>query len=351
VPRPGLFLLALALAAARPARAASDTLILGTHDPALASALSVAVSPRGLSIVELEEPFRAAAEVEAARREIAARDAVAAVWLCDDAAGAHALCFCARDGRFVVRPVSVASPLAPPDAAALALSVKVLLGPASTPAPPAPNAPLPRPVTRAASPEAQRPPSTPAVVGRVALGASLSVLPLGTIARGGTSPAGTFPDGGDAATATAVSAFLQYSLRSWVSLGLSPQITFNVKPSGASSSATEYDLRARVTFWKGVSPRLVGFARLAIGYSIVALPDAWTSTFAGASLGMDKGWLLGASAGVEYLVSPAAFLILEGGYQAGFQGAVLTSGGARYELDLATRYPHVGLGFGVTLGQ
>lgn len=342
-----LFLVALGLA--RPARAASDTLILGTHDPALASAISVAVSPRGLSVMELEQPFRGTADVEPARREIGARDAVAAVWLCDDAAGAHGFCFLSRDGRFVVRPVSVASPLAPPDAAALALSVKMLLGPPSAPTPAAPPPPQPAPATVVGPRPASTPPSQ--FVGRGALGVSLSMLPLGSLSLGGTSPVGAFQGGGDAAAAMAVSPFFEYSLSPYVSVGVSPQVVFNVKGSGDSSAATEYDLRARVTFWKGVSPRLVAFARLSPGYSIIALPDAWTSTFAGASLGMDKGWLLGASAGVEYLVSPAAFLVLEGGYQAGFQGAVVTSQGARYELDLATRYPHVSLGFGVTLGQ
>jgi hypothetical protein len=342
-------LVGLALAWARPVRGASDSLILGTHDPALASALSVAVSPRGLSVVELDEPFRLVDDVGSARRELVARDAVAAVWLCDDVTGKHGLCFCARDGRFVVRPVSVASPLAPPDAAALALSVKLLLGPPAAPpqtAPPQPPSPA---IVVRPPPPAAPPPSS--FVGRGALGLSLSALPLGAISRGGTSPVGAFNGGGDAAPAMAVSPFFEYSLRPYVSVGVSPQVVFNVKASGDSSTATEYDLRARVTFWKGVSPRLVAFARLSPGYSIIALPDAWTNTFAGASLGTDKGWLLGASAGVEYLVSPAAFLILEGGYQAGFQGAVLTSGGARYELDLATRYPHVGLGFGFTLGQ
>jgi hypothetical protein len=130
--------LALALGA-RPARATSDRLVVGTADPALVSALSVAVSSRGLTIVELPDPLHRADDVLAGRREIAAHDAVAIVWLCDDS-GAHALCFCDRAGRFVVRHVSVTSPLAPPDAAALALTVKILLWGTSSP-PPAPAPP------------------------------------------------------------------------------------------------------------------------------------------------------------------------------------------------------------------
>ena len=132
---------------ARGAAADEGRLVLGTHDPALASALSVAVSPRGLSVVELPDELARASDVEDARRAVSVQDAVAVVWLCDDAAGAHALCFCDRDGRLTVKPISVASPLAPPDAAALALSVKVLLGPPPQPA--APPAPV---VVRAARP-------------------------------------------------------------------------------------------------------------------------------------------------------------------------------------------------------
>jgi hypothetical protein len=125
-------------ALARAARADGDRLVLGSHDPALTSALSVAVSPRGLSVVELPEPLARAADVTDARREAAVHDAVGVVWLCDDDAGAHALCFCDRAGRLSVRPISVTSPLAPPDAAALALSVKMMLGPPPPPAAPHP---------------------------------------------------------------------------------------------------------------------------------------------------------------------------------------------------------------------
>ena len=133
--------------AGRDAAADEGRLVLGTHDPALASALSVAVSPRGLSVVELSDALLRASDVDDARRAVSVHDAIAVVWLCDDVAGAHALCFCDRDGHLTVRPISVGSPLAPPDAAALALSVKVLLGP------PPPPAAAPAPVVaRAARP-------------------------------------------------------------------------------------------------------------------------------------------------------------------------------------------------------
>jgi hypothetical protein len=127
---------AVVCALAPAARADGGRLVVGSHDPALTSALSVAVSPRGLSVVELPEPLARAADVADARREAVVQDAVAVVWLCDDDARAHALCFCDKAGHLTVRPIAVTSPLAASDAAALALSVKMMLGP--PPPPPAP---------------------------------------------------------------------------------------------------------------------------------------------------------------------------------------------------------------------
>jgi hypothetical protein len=147
----GAIVLGALLCAAPSARAASDRLALGTHDAALASALSVAVSPRGLSVIELPEPLHSPDDVHVARREIAVAGTVAVVWLCDDARFGNALCFCGGDGRLVVRPLSVSAPLDPPAAAAVALTVKMLLGPPPPPAPrvvaepPAPAAPVAEP--------------------------------------------------------------------------------------------------------------------------------------------------------------------------------------------------------------
>jgi hypothetical protein len=164
--------IAVVCALARAARADGGRLVLGSHDPALTSALSVAVSPRGLSVVELPEPLARAADVADARREAAVHDAVAVVWLCDDAAGAHALCFCDRAGHLSVRPISVTQPLTPPDAAALALSVKMMLGPPSPPPVPPVVAPamVPQPpLAPVADVEAR--PALPALAVEVSLGA------------------------------------------------------------------------------------------------------------------------------------------------------------------------------------
>jgi hypothetical protein len=176
-PAVGLALTLTVALAARGARAESGRLAVGTHDPTLVAALSVAVSPRGMSVVELPEPLGHVADVVAARREISVPDVVAVVWLCDDEGGAHALCFCDHEGRLVVKPVSVTAPLAPPDAAALALSVKVLLGPAPgarASAPAAPRAPGPPPADPAPAAEVAARPGPPPVVVELTAGARLA---------------------------------------------------------------------------------------------------------------------------------------------------------------------------------
>ncbi|HVZ75017.1 MAG TPA: hypothetical protein VHJ20_21695 [Polyangia bacterium] len=146
----------VAALAAPPVQAAADRLVVGTPDAALVAALSVAFSSRGLTIVELPDALLHASDVGTARQELASHDGLALVWLCDDDAGAHALCFLAHDGRFVARPVTATSPVAPPDAAALALTVKILLwgaAPAHVEPAPAPSVP--------AAPVAPAPPSEP----------------------------------------------------------------------------------------------------------------------------------------------------------------------------------------------
>src|SRR5262249_32644460 len=97
------WLVTVLVLAASAARAESERLVLGTHDAALASALSVAVSPRGLSVVELQEPLHGP-EDPTARRALLVPGTVAVVWLCDGAAGGRSLCFCGgTEGRVTVK--------------------------------------------------------------------------------------------------------------------------------------------------------------------------------------------------------------------------------------------------------
>jgi hypothetical protein len=352
--RAALRLLALgaALLFAPAARAGSDRLILATHDAALASALSVAVSPRGLSVMELEAPLTRVTDAAAARRHVEGLDAVAVVWLCDDDAGAHGLCFCARDGQLTVRPISVTSPLAPPDAAALALSVKVLLGPASpasAPQPAAPTAPAIAPLPPAAGPPP--PEHAAAPDGRVTVGLTVAALPGGTISIGSVNVTGGAYQG-NASVAAGVTPFVDYALTPYVAVGLSPQLLFNVEKENDTTGATELDLLARLSVQVPAASRLVLFGRFSPGYSIVMLPSSTARAFPGATAGNPHGLVLDVSGGAAYLLSARLFLLFEAGYQLGLQRSTIVSdAGDEIDADYRTIYPHIGLGFGVALGR
>jgi hypothetical protein len=288
------------------ARAASERLALGTHDAALASALSVAVSPRGLSVIELTDPLRTPADVDVARREIAVAGTVAVVWLCEDARFEHALCFCGGDGRLVVRPLSVTTPLAPPAAAAVALSVKMLLGP---PTPPAPSAaatpPETAPSAAARAPESSAPAFLPTsfptwVVAldagaryqpvsagpfapRLALGAVLSPARWGgRLGLGARVGAGTALAVGDGQPAGRTLNDVTFGLhargrisagRPWLELDLGSSVhLLSVADGAAASSRADVSLDAAVGAILPLGRTLVG-ARLG-GFAVVTSPGA-----------------------------------------------------------------------------
>jgi hypothetical protein len=294
------------------ARADSERLVLGTHDAALASALSVAVSPRGLSVVELPETLAAVEDVAIARREIAVPGTVAVVWLCTDAASAPALCFCGSDARLATRPLSVAAPLTPPAAAAVALSVKMLLGPAPPPAPPVPPAPAsssattappPRPPPLAAAPPPR--PALPAIALELDVGARLQpvaaqhvgarvgvraafapeafgrALAVGVGAATGPALAGAGSAAGHRVDDWALALFVRGRLTvapAWLELDLGPSLHVLDTDTGASKSADlSLDALAGVVVPLGpalVGARVGGFRALtSSSTTAAALPD------------------------------------------------------------------------------
>jgi hypothetical protein len=299
-----------ALLASSRARADSERLVLGTHDAALAAALSVAVSPRGLSVVELPEPLGGAGD-PTARRELLVPGTVAVVWLCDDAAAHHSLCFLGGDGSVAVKPVSVVPPLAPPDAAALALSVKMLLGaPPARPAPPpesgrAPGtAPAPAPppgAVPATVPPPRGPPppveEPPFLAIEVGVGARVQSpaaehVGLRVAVRGVLTPgrfahalgAGIGLDGGPALAASApagrtindsaIELFARGRVAlapAWLELDAGPSLHFvSVAAGPTGSSRTELGLDARAGVMVPVGRTLLGVR--AGGFYVVTSP-------------------------------------------------------------------------------
>jgi hypothetical protein len=185
--------------------------------------------------------------------------------------------------------VSVASPLAPPDAAALAISVKVLLWgtspppPPVTPPPPAPAPPpsAPAPTLPPASIELTREPLAPTFTVELAVGARLepvatqhAALRFG--ARAAWAPALAerrlaFGAGVEAGPSLALGAshvddvvadvFVRGRQRvgdSWLELGVGPALHFVAVETGPASDATALALASRLGFVVPLGRTFVG---------------------------------------------------------------------------------------------
>jgi hypothetical protein len=108
-------------------------LVVGTPDPALVAALAAFFAPRGIDVVPSPWPLRKpadAATVDGAVSRV--RKTTDVVWLCDPGSGQRALCVRPQGQSVIVRRLALPAPIAgaaltPPDAAAVALSVQVVL--------------------------------------------------------------------------------------------------------------------------------------------------------------------------------------------------------------------------------
>ena len=204
------------------------------------------------------------------------------------------------------------------------------------PAPP-PSAPVAVAVA-AGAPTAggAAPPAGDVQVQSAQLGVMFETLPTGSL---------SVSDGGsdlktDTAFAVAVAPFLDFSLGTpYASLGFSPQIIFGVKGSGGTQSATEYDLRARLTVRDPVSSQATVYARFSPAYSIVSIPDLNPGISNPTGLGIDF------AVGAEINVGPKLAFVFDLGYQVGFQA----TSDAGVNADFGTRYLHVGAGFALGL--
>jgi hypothetical protein len=196
-------------------------------------------------------------------------------------------------------------------------------------APPVVTAPA---VTAAPAPSSET--SAPATFGPTLVGVMFELLPVGTLSRTSSN----VDDSIDAFFAVAVAAFVDTPVSRHLSLGLSPQAVFRVNGNAPTpSSATELDVRGRITGRLPLSQATSVYARLSPAFSVLSMP---------AGSGPDpKGFLVDVSVGTEVAVLTNLFLIVNLGYQAGFQtndyGNGMTFDG--------TRYLHLGGGLAIGL--
>jgi hypothetical protein len=205
--------------------------------------------------------------------------------------------------------------------------------PLSTPAePPVASLPPAAPPVVVSSPAPSVPPRGPAL-----LGVMFELLPVGSL-RGSTN--GTTVTS-DALVTVALAPFLDVPLSPWFAVGVSPQFVFKVK-SGGTDSTTEYDLRARLTVRDPVTPTTRMFFRFSPGYSILSVPAGVLPD----SASTPGGAYFDFAVGSEVTVAPGLILVVDLGYQFGFQGTTLANGA---EVDYRTQFVHLGVGMALGL--
>jgi hypothetical protein len=230
------------------------------------------------------------------------------------------------------------------DARALAAPrpAPVLAAPAPTEAVPtaAPAAELAVPPRVSASPAVVVASAATAGAAHVSalLGVMFELLPVGSLS--GSSNGKTVTN--DTQVTVALAPFLDIPLSPWIELGASPQFVFKVKTDGAAQSTTEYDLRARLTARDPVTPQTNMFFRFSPGYSILSLPAG--SLPAGTS-GPGGPWI-DFAVGSEITVAPGLVLVVDVGYQLGFQSVTFPDSSSA---DTRTQFVHLGVGMALGL--
>jgi len=170
----------------------------------------------------------------------------------------------------------------------------------------------------------------------IALGLSFLPMAVGKF----TTPVGAMETIGDASFAYGVGLSASYTVIGGLSVGLAPQVIYNVQdkvnPSqlAAPGAATEYDVMARVAYAFPIVDTIALYVEVLPGYSLISQPAASAA----------KGLVLGFGGGVAMDVTDGIFANLGVGYQVGFQ-KVSAEGGA--DEDDRTRYVRVALGGGV----
>jgi hypothetical protein len=168
----------------------------------------------------------------------------------------------------------------------------------------------------------------------VRIGGELALLPVGTLTVDTGSEKASF----DSAVTLGVGGVLQIPLNEIFTIDLAPRIVFNVKSENDTDSATELDLRARLTAGGYVTPGTRLYVAVQPGYSFLFLP---IDPPAGVEMSTPSGLTLGVAAGAVFRVSPGVHLTSEIGYQFGFQATTLRASGQSLDIDVTASFLHL----------
>lgn len=175
-------------------------------------------------------------------------------------------------------------------------------------------------------------------------GVMFGLLPVGNL-RGTSSNGMQSSDvSGDSFFAVAVATFLDVAASPYFAIGASPQVIFRVKSDGSTGpSATEFDLRGRLTGRLPMSPTTRVYGRLSPAYSIISFPTAPPNV---RSVPNPQGFMVDFSVGAEVALLPKLFVVVDLGYQLGFQSSSQDNGGTSFD---GSRYLHIGGGLAIAL--
>ena len=119
-------------------------------------------------------------------------------------------------------------------------------------------------------------------------------------------------------------------------------ITSKTDGTDGVQSGTEYDFRFRLTGRAPLSRTTRVYARISPGYSIISVPPPSSDP---AVVAADpKGFLVDTSVGVEAALLPNLFVIVDLGYQVGFQSSQAADSPRTFD---GSQYLHLGGGFAV----
>lgn len=205
-------------------------------------------------------------------------------------------------------------------------------GPIPVPAAAAtPAAPAPAPIVVPAEAAPPAPPQRKLQVGVAFLPMSLGKF---------SAVYGGMPITADAALAPGVALSVGYDVIPGLSVGLAPQMLFNVgtkeDPTGGGNAVVmsrEVDVMARIAYAYPIAEGIGLFAEVLPGYSLI-LPEIGDPA---------KGFVIAMGAGANLELTDQAFISLGGGYQLGFQTRTDDRGVAT---DVRTRYIRIALGLG-----
>jgi hypothetical protein len=209
---------------------------------------------------------------------------------------------------------------------ATAQAVPTLAAAQPAPGSPTPSTSLVMPPALVAPPSLEVPGEEPQ--GRI--GVELALLPVGSLkASAGDTTLAT-----ETAVALGIGGVLQHPIDHTFTVELAPRMVFHVKGSKDDASATELDVRGRVTAGGYVSPDIRLYAAFEPGYSVLFMPDRMTDVTS------PNGFTVGFAVGAAFKAAPKAMVTTELGYQFGYQSTRILG----TDVELKSDFLHFAVG-------